>query len=48
MNIAAGYVLIVCALSAWYMMIRIILNDLSGKELLKSGKPWIKVNQESI
>jgi len=43
MNVAAGYVLIICALSAWYMMIRIILNDLSGKELLKAGKPWIVV-----
>jgi uncharacterized protein len=42
MNVAAGYVLIICAFSAWYMMIRIILNDLSGKELLKAGKPWIK------
>ena len=42
MNVAAAYVLIICALSAWYMMIRIILNDLSGKELLKTGKPWIK------
>lgn len=42
MNVVAGYELIICALAAWYMMIRIILNDLSGRELLKAGKPWIK------
>ncbi|MEI6864841.1 acetate uptake transporter [Flavicella sp.] len=37
----AAYVLIVCALSAWYMMAGIIINDVAGKELLKVGKPWI-------
>lgn len=42
MNFVAGFVLIVCALSAWYMMAAIILNGLSGKELLKQGKPWLK------
>lgn len=42
MNVVAGYELIICALAAWYMMIRIILNDLSGRELLKAGKPWLK------
>ncbi len=42
MNVVAGFVLIFCALSAWYMMATIILNDVSGKEILKSGKPWIK------
>lgn len=41
-NVAAAYVLIFCALCAWYMMAAIILNELSGKELLKSGKAWIK------
>jgi len=43
-NVIAGYVLIVCALSAWYMMAAIILNDVSGKELLKNGKAWINNN----
>lgn len=37
----AAYVLIVCALSAWYMMAQIIINGVAGKELLKVGKPWI-------
>jgi len=38
MNVVAGYVLIFCALSAWYMMSVIILNDLAGKEVLRNGK----------
>lgn len=42
MNKVAGYELIVCAFCAWYMMAAIILNDLSGKTLLKVGKPWLK------
>ena len=42
MNVAAAYVLIVCALAAWYMMATVIINDLAGRELLKSGKAWIK------
>lgn len=40
-NTVAAYVLIICALSAWYMMFGIILNELAGKEILKSGKAWI-------
>lgn len=39
----AAYVLIVCALGAWYMMAAIIINDLAGKNILKVGKPWIKI-----
>ena len=42
LNTIAAYVLIICALCAWYMMATIILNDLTGKELLKSGKAWLK------
>ncbi len=42
MNKVAGYVLIVCAASAWYMMAAIIINDLAGRELLKTGTPLIK------
>jgi len=41
LNVVAGYVLIFCALSAWYMMAAIILNELSGRVLLGVGKPWI-------
>lgn len=37
----AAYVLIICALGAWYMMAAVIINEVSGKQLLKSGKPWI-------
>lgn len=43
MNVVAGYELIICALAAWYMMAAAIINQVAGKELLKSGKPWIKV-----
>jgi len=38
----AAYALIICALSAWYMMATIIINDVAGKEILKSGKPFLK------
>ncbi|MFI0490984.1 acetate uptake transporter [Flavobacterium sp.] len=41
LNVIAAYVLIICALCAWYMMAMIILNDLTGKQLLKAGKPWL-------
>jgi len=40
-NTIAAYVLIGCALAAWYMMARIILNELYGRELLPAGKAWI-------
>ncbi|MBI9042401.1 acetate uptake transporter [Lutibacter sp.] len=42
MTVVAAYVLIICALAAWYMMASVIINDVSGKQLLKSGKPWVK------
>ncbi len=42
MNTVAAYVLIACAFNAWYMMAAIILNGLAGREILKSGKAWIK------
>jgi len=38
----AAVVLIICALSAWYMMAVIVLNEVSGRELLKFGKPLLK------
>ncbi|MBP8793566.1 MAG: acetate uptake transporter [Lutibacter sp.] len=47
MTTAAAYVLIVCALAAWYMMASTIINDVAGKQLLKSGKPWISLNKEN-
>ncbi|MGF7138715.1 acetate uptake transporter [Roseimarinus sediminis] len=42
MNVVAGYELILCALSAWYMMAAIIINDLAGKIVLPLGTPIIK------
>ncbi len=42
LNIVAAYVLIICALCAWYMMASIVLNDLARKAILKSGNPLIK------
>jgi hypothetical protein len=41
-NRVAGYELIICALSAWYMMAAIIVNDVSGKTLLPFGKAYLK------
>jgi len=41
-NVVAGYELIICALSALYMMAGIIINDLAGKTVLSMGKPWVK------
>ncbi|MFV0290917.1 MAG: acetate uptake transporter [Mangrovibacterium sp.] len=41
-NVVAGYVLIVCALVAWYMMATIVINQVAGREVLKNGKAWIK------
>jgi len=42
LNVVAGYELMACALAAWYMMARILLNDLAGREVLPAGQPWIK------
>ena len=41
LNTVAAYVLIACGLAAWYMMARIILNDVYGRELLPAGSPWV-------
>lgn len=41
-NKIAGYELIPCALGAWYMMAAIIINDLAGKTILPTGKPFIR------
>jgi succinate-acetate transporter protein len=37
----AGYVLMACALSAWYVMAHIIYADVFGRDVLPVGKPWI-------
>ena len=41
-NKVAGYELIICALSAWYMMAAIIINDVSGKTTLPFGNAYFK------
>ena len=43
MTVVAAYTLIVCALAAWYMMASTIINDVAGKNLLKTGKAWIQL-----
>lgn len=39
-NTVAAYVLIACALGAWYMMAGIILNELYGTVILPMGQPF--------
>lgn len=41
-NKIAGYELLICAFSAWYMMAAIIINDVAGKTVLSFGSPIIK------
>jgi succinate-acetate transporter protein len=40
-NKIAGFELMLCAAGAWYMMAAIILNDVYGRVVLPSGKPWV-------
>jgi hypothetical protein len=37
--------LIVCALSAWYMMAHIIFRQVFGKDVLPVGKPWLALRE---
>jgi succinate-acetate transporter protein len=37
----AGYELMLCAFSAWYIMASIISKDLVGRDLLPVGEPWM-------
>ena len=37
----AGYELMLCAFSAWYIMASIISKDLVGRDLLPVGQPWL-------
>jgi len=41
LTVVAGYELMGCALAAWYMMARIILNEIYEKEVLPAGKAWV-------
>ncbi|SDP73093.1 acetate uptake transporter [Desulforhopalus singaporensis] len=47
MTKVAAYVLILCALNAWYMMAHVIFNDVFGKDVLPVGKPWIEPKETS-
>jgi len=38
----AGFELMLCALSAWYMMAHVIFAQVFGRDVLPVGKPWIK------
>jgi len=41
MTKVAGYELMLCALSAWYMMAHAIFSQVFGRDVLPVGKPWI-------
>ncbi len=38
----AGFELMGCAFSAWYIMASIISKDLAGRDLLPVGEPWME------
>lgn len=44
----AGYVLMACALCAWYVMAHLIYMDLFGRDVLPVGKPWIAPRAPAI
>jgi hypothetical protein len=44
----AGYELMLCAASAWYMMAHVIFLQVFGKDILPVGKPWISGDAEDI
>jgi uncharacterized protein len=41
MNKVGAYVLILCALNAWYMMAHVIFLGIFGRDVLPVGRPWI-------
>lgn len=43
----ASWLLIGCALSAWYMMAHVIFLQVFGRDMLPVGKPWIEPNPTS-
>lgn len=44
----AAAVLILCALSAWYMMAHIIFIQVFGKDVLPVGKPWLSFKAAEV
>lgn len=43
-NKIAGFELMLCAFSAWYMMAGIVLADVYGRPILPMGKPWVSAS----
>jgi hypothetical protein len=41
LTIVAGYELMLCALTAWYIMAHVIYKDVFGRDVLPVGKPWL-------
>lgn len=41
-------ILIICALSAWYMMAHVIFMDVFGRDVLPVGKPWLSSNPKTV
>jgi uncharacterized protein len=41
-NKIAGYELMLCAFSAWYIMAHIVYLDVAGRDILPVGEPWVK------
>ena len=48
LTVIAGYELMACALSAWYVMAHIIFQDLWGYDVLPVGKPWIEPSKFNL
>jgi len=44
----AGYELMACAASAWYMMAHVIYKQVFGKDILPVGAPWIKSQPDPV
>ena len=42
LKVVAGYVLMGCAASAWYIMAHLIFADVFGRDVLPVGKPWFE------
>jgi uncharacterized protein len=42
MTKVAAYVLILCALNAWYMMAHVIFKQVFGHDVLPVGRPWLE------
>jgi len=43
--VVAGYELMVCAATAWYIMAHLIFADVFGRDVLPVGKPWLDIRR---